>query len=160
MLLTVGRSFLPLELYTLPVGDKQYITTKVDEESDLYRRFETYLEEAGHGNKSAATRQLVKSALDDWEEKQQPGHDPERPDTVLRALLYDADQMKHTALLISAVLATLSLALTLPFYAQAPLLVFSALYGTTSFLGFASRGLGVFAGEAADTPADSAEVEA
>lgn len=141
------------------MGNKEYITTKVDEESDLYQRFEAYLEEAGHGNKSAATRQLVKSALDDWEDQQRPGHAPDRPDTVLRALLYDADEMKHTALLISAVLLTLSAAVTLPMYAEVPLLAGSGLYAATAVVGFATRALGKFAGETPDAAAD-AEVNA
>jgi len=116
------------------VGDTQYITTKVDEESDLYQRFDRYLEEAGHGNKAAATRQLVKSALDDWEEQAELGYDPDRPDTVLRALLYDAKQLRHTAILISGVLFVAYSMLAAPL--SYGFLAVSGAYAATAVLGF------------------------
>jgi hypothetical protein len=45
------------------MGDKAYITSQIDEESELYQRFEDYVEAKGHDNKSAAVRELVHSAL-------------------------------------------------------------------------------------------------
>jgi hypothetical protein len=46
------------------VSEKTYITSQVDEDSELYQRFEDFVEEKGHSNQSAAVRDLVRTGLD------------------------------------------------------------------------------------------------
>jgi hypothetical protein len=118
------------------MGDKTYISSQVDEDSELYQRFEHYVDEKGHDNKSAAVRELVNSAL---ENENNPWYDPNRPDGTLSALLYDAEQMKHTALLIAAVLIGVSGLVTapiLPGVVDGVMMLVALLYGLTAFFGF------------------------
>ena len=133
------------------MGQKKYITSQVDEDSELYQRFEAYVDEAGHDNKSAATRQLVKSALDQHEDDN-PWHDANRPDTPMAALLYAARNIRHTAVLAMLMALVLAELLTWPLL-LAPAAI-AALYGSTAVVGWViapiARRFGWGAGRASD----------
>jgi hypothetical protein len=65
------------------VSEKTYITSQVDEDSELYQRFEDFVEDKGHSNQSAAVRDLVRTALDVHE-----GNRGSRWETVAQQSLY------------------------------------------------------------------------
>jgi uncharacterized integral membrane protein len=68
-MLTKGTGFISLESHIQNVSDQTYLSSRVDEESELYQRFEDFVEEKGHSNDSAAVRDLVRTGLDVHEGK-------------------------------------------------------------------------------------------
>ena len=70
------------------MSEKTYITTQIDEESELYQRYEDFVDEKGHSSKSAATRELVRFALDEHESS-----DPAGGWTVLERVLLTASSV-------------------------------------------------------------------
>jgi len=88
---------------------------------------------------SEAIRSLLRTALEETErdEGQIAESDPDRPDTVRAALLYDAESMKHDALLISGVFTALFALFALPFGLEVLFLLPAVAYALTAFVGYA-----------------------
>lgn len=98
--------------------------------TDTLAQIEGYQEENNLETRSNAIEVLVEESLAD---------DPERPEGLLGSLLYDAEQMKHTALLVAAVLVAVSGLVTapiLPGVVDGLLMLVATLYLLTAFFGF------------------------
>ena len=93
----------------------------------LNERVEQYKDEQGM-TASEALRDLVRSGLDSKQNS--------RPNTPLRALLYDAAGMKHRALVFAAVFVAVFALVSLPLGLEVLFLVPAAGYALTAVVGF------------------------
>lgn len=123
------------------MGENQYVAAQIDEDSPLYQRFAEYEESQGFESRSEAVRSVLRTALEEELSDDDPAadlvdSDPNRPDGLLGGLLYDANEMKHDALLISGVFWALSSMLTLPFGLEVLFLVPALAYALTATMGW------------------------
>jgi len=106
---------------------------QVEEDSELYEEFEEYKEDNAMTN-SEALRSLMRSGLE--AQSSEGNDDPDRPPGVVNSLLFDAEKMKHDAVLIAAGFTIVWALLALPFALEAVALVPAGLYALTAALGF------------------------